>query len=68
MVMALDDEIQALLLSSLSDSWETLVASLNNSTLNGELTLDMAKENLLNEEIRRENYPPTPNEANVAEK
>lgn len=68
MVMALDDEIQALLLSSLSDSWETLVASLNNSTLNGELTLDMAKENLLNEEIRRENYPPSPNEANVAKK
>jgi hypothetical protein len=36
MELLLDDELQALfLLSSLLDSWETLMVSLSNSALNG---------------------------------
>src|ERR1044072_3192064 len=49
----LPDELLAfLLLSSLPDSWETLVVSLSNSTI-GNMTFDIVKEALLNEEIRR---------------
>uniref|UniRef100_A0A2N9FX16 Integrase catalytic domain-containing protein n=1 Tax=Fagus sylvatica TaxID=28930 RepID=A0A2N9FX16_FAGSY len=49
-----DDELQALLLlSSLPDSWETLVVSLSNSTPNGVLQLAMVKDSLFNEETRR---------------
>ena len=40
MKVVLDDEFQALLLlSSLPDSWETLVVSLSNSASNGKLSL-----------------------------
>lgn len=54
MKMNLHDELQALLLlSSLPDSWETLVISLSNSAPNGNLTMDMVKDNTLNEEARR---------------
>jgi len=53
MKINLDDEVQApLLLSSLPDSWNTLV-SLSNSALDGKLTPDMVKNNMLNEEARR---------------
>lgn len=53
--IAFDDEIQALLLlSSLPDSWETLVISLNNSAPGGKLSLDVIKESLFNEEARRQ--------------
>ena len=54
MKLVIDDELQALLpLSSLPDSWETLVVSLSNSALNGVLQLAMVKDSLLNEETRR---------------
>ena len=54
MKMILDDEFQALLLlSSLPDSWETLVVSVSNSARSGTLTLDMVKDNKFNEEFRR---------------
>ena len=53
MKMVLDDEFQALLLlSSLPDSWETLVVSLSNSTPNGKVTLGMVKDIVFNEEVR----------------
>ncbi|GFY95794.1 hypothetical protein Acr_11g0001000 [Actinidia rufa] len=49
-----DDEMQALLLlSSLPESWETLVVSLNNSAPNGKLTTSMVMDALFNEEARR---------------
>ncbi|GFS36195.1 plant UBX domain-containing protein 2 [Actinidia rufa] len=49
-----DDEMQALLhLSSLLESWETLVVSLSNSTPNGKLTTSMVMDALFNEEARR---------------
>ena len=54
MDMKLEDEILALcLISSLPDSWKTLVVSLSNSAPSGKLTLKMVKESMLNEENRR---------------
>jgi hypothetical protein len=49
MNLELADEMEALiLLSSLPDSWETLVVSLSNSTSNGKITLKKVKDNILN--------------------
>ncbi|GFY87492.1 hypothetical protein Acr_05g0011310 [Actinidia rufa] len=49
-----DDEMQALLvLSSLPESWETLVVSLSNSTQDGKLTMSTVKHALFNEEARK---------------
>lgn len=49
-----DDEMQALLLlSSLPDSWETLVITLSNSAPEGKVTMSMVKDALFNEEARR---------------
>ncbi|GFZ19756.1 hypothetical protein Acr_28g0004610 [Actinidia rufa] len=49
-----DNEMQALLLlSSLPESWETLVVSLSNLALNGKLTTSMVMDALFNEEARR---------------
>ncbi|GFY86925.1 hypothetical protein Acr_05g0005640 [Actinidia rufa] len=49
-----DNEMQALLLlSSLPESWETLVVSLSNSAPNGKLTTSMVMDALFNEEARR---------------
>ncbi|KAK1652513.1 hypothetical protein QYE76_070318 [Lolium multiflorum] len=46
-----EDELQALLLlSSMPDSWNTLVVSVSNSAPDGKLTLEMVKNNMLNEE------------------
>lgn len=61
MKMVLDDELQALLLlSSLPDSWETLVVSLSNSATDGKLTMSQVTSSLLNEELRRKyRNPPT---------
>ena len=54
MKLALDDELQALiLLSSLPDSWETLVVTLSNSAPSGVLSLSTVKDSMLNEELRR---------------
>jgi len=71
MKINLDDEVQApLLLSSLPDSWNTLV-SLSNSALDGKLTPDMVKNNMLNEEARRKekgSHQASSSDAYVAEK
>jgi hypothetical protein len=54
MNLGVDDELQALLLlSSLPNSWETLVVSLSNSASNGVLQLAMVKDSLFNEETKR---------------
>ena len=54
MKMNIGDEMQAsILLSSLLNSWETLVLTVSNSTPNGILTMDIVKDGLLNEEARR---------------
>jgi hypothetical protein len=54
MKLALDDEMQALLvLSFLPDSWETLVMFFSNSAPNGMITIDMVKDSMFNEEARR---------------
>ena len=54
MKVVLYDELQALLpLSSLSDSWETLVVSLSNSASNRKLSLVHVKDSTFNEESRR---------------
>ena len=53
MKLELDDEVQTLLLlSSLPDSWETLVVSLSNSAPNGVINVYMVKD-MFNEEARR---------------
>ena len=47
MKMPIKDELQALLLlSSLPDSWETLVVSLSALAPGGKLTMEMVKESL----------------------
>jgi len=52
--MKLDGELQALLLlTSLLESWETLVVTLSCSVIAGKLTVDIVTNNLLNEEVRR---------------
>ncbi|GFS37449.1 hypothetical protein Acr_00g0052030 [Actinidia rufa] len=49
-----NDEMQALLLlSSLPESWKTLVVSFSNSAPNGKLTTSMVMDALFNEEARR---------------
>ena len=54
MKMNIYDEMQAsLLLSSLPDSWETLVVKVSNFTPDGILTTKSVKDSLLNEEGRR---------------
>ena len=55
MKMIIDDELQALLLlSSLLDSWETLVVSLSNSASNGVLQFAMVKDSLFKETRRKD--------------
>jgi transposase InsO family protein len=55
MKMNLDEELQALmLLSSLPDSWETLVVSLSNSTPDGKMTMEQVTNSMFNEETRRQ--------------
>ena len=54
MKMNIDDEMEtSLLLSSLLDSWRTLVVTISNSTPNRILTMEIVKDSLLNEEARR---------------
>jgi hypothetical protein len=55
MKMNLDEELQALmLLSSLPDSWETLVVSLSNFTHDGKMNMEQVTNNMFNEETRRQ--------------
>uniref|UniRef100_A0A0D3D7M9 Reverse transcriptase Ty1/copia-type domain-containing protein n=1 Tax=Brassica oleracea var. oleracea TaxID=109376 RepID=A0A0D3D7M9_BRAOL len=52
--MKVEHEMQALLLiSSLPESWDTLVVTLSNSAPEGKLTMDTVSDSLLNEEGRR---------------
>ncbi len=52
--MKIEDELQALLLlSSLPESWDTLVVTLSNSAAEGKLTMDTVSDSLLGEEARR---------------
>ena len=54
MGVKLDDEIIGLwLLATLPDSWETFRVSLINSAPNGVMTVELAKNGVLNEEVRR---------------
>ena len=51
-----DDETQALMMmSSLPESWETLVVALNNSNSDGVVSMESVVISLLNEEMRRIN-------------
>ncbi|KAA8515440.1 hypothetical protein F0562_018949 [Nyssa sinensis] len=53
MNMVIEDELQALLLlSSLSDSWETLVVTMSNSAPDGKLSMGQVSSSLFNEETR----------------
>ena len=55
--LSLNDETRAcLLFGSLPDSWNTLVVSPGNSTIEGKVTLAMVKNSLFNEEIRRKDF------------
>ena len=69
MKIKFEDEVQALLLlSSMPDSWNTLVVSVSNSAPDGKLTLEMVKNNMLNEEARkREKGEASSSDAYVAE-
>ena len=54
MSMSPDDELQALLLlSSLPESWDTLVVLLSNSAPEGKVSINMVTFALLNEEARK---------------
>ncbi|KAA8526119.1 hypothetical protein F0562_007781 [Nyssa sinensis] len=54
MKMVIEDELQALLLlSSLLDSWETLVVTMRNSAPDGKLSMGQVSSSLFNEETRR---------------
>ena len=66
--MPLDDELQPLLLlSSLPDSWETLIVSLRNSCQEDKLSVEVVEASLLNEEMRRNEMGAlSQSEANVA--
>ncbi|WVZ17355.1 hypothetical protein V8G54_010337 [Vigna mungo] len=67
--MKIDDELQALLLlSSLPESWDTLLVTLSNSAPDGKLSLDNITDSLLNEESRKkERGSSSYLEANVVE-
>ncbi|XP_057954021.1 uncharacterized protein LOC131148323 [Malania oleifera] len=67
-LMDLGDEAEALLLlSSLLDSWETLVITLSNSAPDGKLTMAMVKDALFNEEARRKEAGADQSQAFVTE-
>ena len=54
MKITFDHELQALLLlSSLPESWETLMVTVSNSAPDGVVTMSQVTSNLLNEETRR---------------
>ena len=64
-----EDEVQGLwLLGTLPDSWETFRTSVSNSAPNGVVTMDLAKSNVLNEEMRRKSQGSSQSEVLVTEK
>ena len=66
MKIILDDELHALLLlSSLPNSWETLVVLVNNLSSNEQLTLDMVIYRLRNKESRRKSIEAVPSESDT---
>nr|KYP66486.1 Retrovirus-related Pol polyprotein from transposon TNT 1-94 [Cajanus cajan] len=67
--LTLEDEMQALLLlGSLPDSWDTLVVSLSNSAPEGKVSLNMVRNSILNEEIRRRDVAKNETHALVTER
>ena len=67
--LSLDNETRAcLLLSSLPDSWNTLVVSLRNSAPEGKVTLVMVRNSLFNEEIQRKDFVGNDTHALITEK
>ena len=52
MKISLDDELQSL--SSIYDSWETLVVSLSNSTPDDKVSVSTITSHVLNEEARQQ--------------
>ena len=66
MKIVFDDELQALmLLSSLPESWETLVVTVSNSAPDGVVTMGQVTSSLLNEETRRKSAGSSHSEAFV---
>ncbi|KAK8618018.1 hypothetical protein V6N13_080917 [Hibiscus sabdariffa] len=67
--MKIVDELCALmLLCSLTESWNTLVVTLSNSTPDGKLTTYTVSNNFMNEEARRKKRDfPSQSETNVVE-
>ncbi|KAK4434907.1 Retrovirus-related Pol polyprotein from transposon TNT 1-94 [Sesamum alatum] len=65
--MTIDDGLQALLLlSSLPKSWDTLVVTLSNSSPDGQISMDIVCDGLLNEEAtRKERRSPGDSKSNV---
>ncbi|KAM0013352.1 putative ubiquitinyl hydrolase 1 [Helianthus debilis subsp. tardiflorus] len=58
--VTIDEEVQGLLLlGTLPNSWETLGTSLLNSTPNGVISMELAKNSVLNEEMRRKSQGST---------
>uniref|UniRef100_A0A0D3BDU4 Retrovirus-related Pol polyprotein from transposon TNT 1-94-like beta-barrel domain-containing protein n=1 Tax=Brassica oleracea var. oleracea TaxID=109376 RepID=A0A0D3BDU4_BRAOL len=68
--LKVEDEMQALLrLSSLPESWDTLVVTLSNSAPEGNLTMDTVTDSLQNEEVRRkERGSSSYSEANIVDR
>ena len=68
MKITFDYELQALLLlSSLPESWETLVVTVSNSAPDGVVTMSQVTNNLLNEETRRKSSGSSHSEALLME-
>ena len=68
MKITFDDELQAfLLLSSLPESWETLLVIVSNSAPDGVVTMSQVTSSLLNEETRRKSSGSSHSEALVME-
>ncbi|KAJ4721123.1 Retrovirus-related Pol polyprotein from transposon TNT 1-94 [Melia azedarach] len=64
-----EDEVQGLwLLGTLPDSWETFRMSLSNSALDGIITMELAKNSVLNEEDRRKSQGSSQSDILVTEK
>ncbi|KAJ4718977.1 Retrovirus-related Pol polyprotein from transposon TNT 1-94 [Melia azedarach] len=64
-----EDEVQGLwLLGTLPDSWETFRMSLSNSALDGIITMELAKNSVLNEEDRRKSQGSSQSDILIIEK